>query len=111
MLYVLPLVASAEFFGGKIKEFVVDFIAFINGTAAPLIIALAFLFFIWGVFRYFIFGGADEESREKGKSAMIWGIVGFVLIVSLWGLINVIASGLGFKDTTLENIPKVGGTR
>ena len=37
-----------------------NIIGFINGTLVPLILALAFLVFVWGVFRFFIF---DTETN------------------------------------------------
>ncbi|HEX5774835.1 MAG TPA: hypothetical protein VFY28_02650, partial [Candidatus Paceibacterota bacterium] len=40
----------------------------------PLLYALAFILFLIGVVRYFFMGG--EEARTKGKSFMLWGIIG-----------------------------------
>ena len=38
-----------------------DFIiGLINNVAVPIIFALAFLVFIWGIFQYFIQGGHEE---------------------------------------------------
>lgn len=94
---------SATF--GQIGNTAQNVIQFINRILVPLIFALAFLMFIWGMFRYFIFGGADEASRDAGKQLMIWAVVAFVLMVSIWGLVNVIAEGLGFRQDQLQNVP------
>ena len=37
-----------------------------------------------GVYRYFILGAENESEREKGKQFVLWGIIGFVVIVSVW---------------------------
>lgn len=70
---------------------------FLNYTIIPLIFTFAFFFFIFNAARYFIIGGANEDSREKAKSLAIWGIAAFVFIISIWGLVNVIGGGLGIS--------------
>ncbi len=65
-------------------------IGIINTVLVPLIFALAFIVFLYGVFQYFIAGASDEETREKGKSLMIYGLIGFFVMVSVWGLVNLL---------------------
>src|SRR4051812_731630 len=65
-------------------------ISIINTVLVPLIFALAFIVFLWGVFQYFIAGAADEEKREGGKSLMIYGLIGFFVMVSVWGIVNLL---------------------
>jgi NADH:ubiquinone oxidoreductase subunit 2 (subunit N) len=62
----------------------------INNVAVPIVFALAFIVFIFGIFQYFIQGGHDEEKREAGKSLMLWGLIGFFVMVSVWGLVNIL---------------------
>ncbi|MEK7602136.1 MAG: pilin [Patescibacteria group bacterium] len=62
----------------------------INNVAVPIVFALAFIVFIWGIFRYFVQGGHDEEKREDGKQLMLWGLIGFFVMVSVWGLIHIL---------------------
>lgn len=105
----LPAFAFAQpsnSFGG-IGATVNSAIQFINGYLVPLVFALAFLLFIWGMFEYFIRGGASDESRESGKKLMLWGVVAFVMMVSIWGIVNVVADGLGFRSTQIQEIPRV----
>jgi len=103
---VLPGVAFGQF--GEVNDFLDDVSSFINSTLIPLVFALALLLFIWGIFQYFILGGADEEKREDGKKLMLWAIVGFVVMVSVFGIVNLVAGGLGFSDDeNIQNIPNV----
>ena len=87
-----------------------------NDVLVPFVFVIAFIIFIVGVARYFIWAGAEEE-KEKAKSLMLWGILGFVLMVSIWGIVNLLAGGLGEgldTDTNaLENnaIPTVPSNR
>ncbi len=62
----------------------------INNVAVPIVFAFAFIIFIWGIFQYFIRGGHDEEKRESGKQLMLWGLIGFFVMVSVWGLIHIL---------------------
>ena len=75
-------------------------VGLINNIAVPVIFALAFLVFIWGVFTYFIAGGSDEEKRGKGRSLMLYGLLGFFVMVSVWGLVNILVGSV-----QLENRP------
>ena len=80
-----------------IQIFICNIIAFLNFTILPFLIAIAFLFFIWNMARYFIIQGGEEESRRKAKQNAIYGILAFVIILSIWGIVNLLVFGLGFS--------------
>lgn len=71
----------------------------INNVAVPLVFALAFIVFIWGIFQYFILGGHDDAKKKLGRSLMIWGIVGFALMVSVWGLVHILTGTLSLNNS------------
>lgn len=101
-----PVLALAQF--GEVNSFLNDVSTFINGTLIPLVFAVALLVFIYGVFNYFILGGGDEGKRDEGKQLMLYAIIGFVVMVSIFGIVNLIAGGLGFSDDEdIQNIPNV----
>lgn len=105
----LPALAFAQpssSFGG-IGATVNSVISFINSYLVPFVFAAAFLIFIWGMFTFFIRGGHSEEARGQGKQLMLWGVVGFVMMVSIWGVVNVVADGLGFRSQNIQQIPNV----
>jgi len=104
----LPLIVSAQSFG-PIDAFFTNINTFINTTLIPLVFGVALLFFIYGMFRYFIQGGASEDDRNKGKQLIIWSIIGFVLMVSIWGIVNAISSGLfgTSRPPTLPGTPTI----
>lgn len=107
LAYALPFVALAQGELTEVTSFMDNIVKFINGTVVPFIFALAFLMFLWGVANFFIIGRDAEEAKEKGKDYMLWGIGGFVLMVSVWGIVNLIADGFGFAGEDLINIPDV----
>jgi uncharacterized membrane protein YcfT len=105
----LPMVTFAQF--GGIDTFIQDISTFINNILIPLVFALALFFFIYGVFNYTIRGKEDPTDKEKGREYMIWAVVGFVVMVSIFGIVNLIAGGLGFSDEEeIDNIPNVPTT-
>lgn len=106
VMALTPVVALAQF--GEINTFFGKITSFINDILIPLVFAVALLMFIWGMFWFFIAGGHDDEKRKKGNSLMLYAVLGFVLMVSIFGIVNLIANGLGFSDDqNIENIPNV----
>jgi hypothetical protein len=105
-LLLIPFVASAAIFG-KVDTFFKDAGGLINDILIPILLAIAFLVFIVGIVQYFLLAGKDNaDGQEKGKSLILWGIIGFVLIVSIWGIVNLLAGGLGFdKVKTIQDVP------
>lgn len=107
-VYALPLVALAQTFGGgELQGYLQSVVNFVNSVIIPLIIAFAILVFIWGMVQYFILGASDAEKRESGKSLIIWGLVGFVLILSIQGIINLLAGAFGFSNERVNNLPEL----
>lgn len=82
----------------NIQTLLTGILNFLDKTVVPFLLAIASLVFLWGIARYFIFGGANGESQEKGKSLAMYGIIGFVVILSLWGIVNLLVSGLGLRN-------------
>ena len=76
-------------------------IGIINNVIVPVLFALAFLVFIWGVIKYFFFKpmGADSFGERggyaEGRQFILWGILGLVLLFGVWGLLNMLLSTLG----------------
>ena len=72
----------------------------INNVLVPVLFAVAFIVFLWGAFTTFILGAGGEETREKGKSLMLYGLIGFFVMVSIWGLVNILKNTANLGDTT-----------
>jgi len=98
LAFAFPALAFAQVNATNVSTLGQGLIGLINNVAVPLLFALAFIVFIWGVFQYFIAGGHDEEKRETGKSLMLWGIIGFFVMVSVWGLVNILRGTFNFDN-------------
>ena len=112
-LFAIPLITFAQFNpnGGEFGIFLRDVLRFANNIIIPFIIGIGFLVFVWGMFKYFIAGGADSGKQDEGKQLMIYATLGFVLIIVFWGIVNLLAgsTGLGGEDGIDTNlIPNTG---
>jgi len=62
-----------------------------------LLFAVATGYFLFGVLM-FIQNQDDETARTAGKQHMFWGIIGIAIMLSVWGILNVISqSTRGFS--------------
>ena len=102
-MFMLPVaIVSAQIAdapnAGPFQGLLANIIIFTNNVLIPFIIGIGFLVFVWGMFQYFIAGGANDEAKEKGKSLMIWATVGFLMIIIFWGIINLLAASTGLNE-------------
>ncbi len=74
----------------------------VNSVLVPVLIAIAFIVFLWGVFNYFIYSSDDEAKRKEGRQFVLWGIIGLVIIFSVWALVNIVNYTL--FPSTISNI-------
>jgi len=76
----------------------------IGNTIIYILGSLAVVYIVWNVVQYFIHGESDK--KEAGMN-IIWGIVGLFVIVSIWGLVNILTNT--FKTiSTDQAIPNLG---
>lgn len=54
-----------------------------------LLFALAVAYFLFGLMK-FIMNQDSEEDQVAGKKHMAWGAVGLAIMVSVWGILNLI---------------------
>lgn len=83
----------------------------ILGLLIPMAFALAVLYFFWGMAKYILNAG-DDDARAAGKQVMINGIIALFVMVSIYGIINLLGNFIGITNTTSDaapviNLPKV----
>ena len=61
----------------------------LGNTAIQVLIAFAVLWIIFNVVRYIMAG--DDKRKGYGMS-ILWGIVGLFIILSIWGLVNILSN-------------------
>ncbi len=88
----------------KLADYLNYVTCFIGQSVIPLIFAIATMVFIWGAVNFFIIGGSEEEKRKQGRQLMLWGIIGFVVMLSVWSLVHIVGSTFGFSSTFLPKV-------
>lgn len=97
-ILLLPTATYAQSGDGTIQGLLAGILGFINGTIIPLILGIAFLIFLINVVRFFVIGGDNSENQENARNLALYGIGAFVLILSLWGMVNLLAYGFGLNE-------------
>lgn len=93
----------------QLSLFFINIVRVIDVVIVPVIFSVAFVVFLWGVFRYFIAGAGDEEKRKEGRKFITWSIIGFFLMFAVWGIVNLLINSLGFDTRTRPVLPLFGG--
>ena len=83
----------------KLNEFLGKIVTEIVNPIILLLAGAAFVLFIWGVFDFVAHAG-DETKRTEGKRAIMWGLVGLVIIFGAYGIINIALGTFNIKTLT-----------
>lgn len=59
-----------------------------------LMMAVAFLFFLWGAYEY-VLHADDSGARETGKTHMLYGIIGLLVMISALAILKIAAGTFG----------------
>lgn len=90
-----------------VKGYADSIISIINDVFVPVLFAIAFLYFVWGIYKYFILGATEEAAKGEGRQFVLWSLIGFAVILSLWGLVNVVTSVFNLTGTLAPNPPRL----
>ena len=71
-----------------LNAFLTKVVAQIVNPIILLLSAAAFVVFLWGIFEFVAHAG-DAAKRKTGQEAILWGLVGLVIIFGAYGIINV----------------------
>lgn len=89
---------------------IIQFIHRVNEAIINPIIQLLFLValvvFLWGVFSYVRKSDSDTE-RETGRKHMMWGLFGMFIMVSAFGIINIIINTAGVDSGTRSQLNQI----
>lgn len=88
-----------------------DLVRNIVNALLPIIIAFAVLFFFYGLVKY-VLSANDEGARSEARSIMIWGIIIIFVMVSVFGLVNILIRTFDLDNTSIDaEIPNVPAAR
>jgi len=108
LLAASPLLVSAQSVStncglpGDLAYTICRIAGFIN-IIIPILISAAVLVFIWGVIGYVL--GGSEEAKDEGKKRMLYGLIGLLVIVSIWGIVSIVKNTFGITNGSNIAIP------
>ncbi|MFA6459556.1 MAG: pilin [Candidatus Paceibacterota bacterium] len=98
---------AAQVGSPSVVENVNDLASRIGGIfniAIYLLVTLAVVFIVWNVVMYMVKGNEPDAKKEAAKSVS-WGILGLAIIISMWGLVNILVGSFRTSTGKLPNLP------
>ena len=103
-MFIDLLFTNVAYASESVDAFVSNLNTLIINPLIILLFGLAVVYFLYGIFQ-FISNSENEEAKTKGKSHMIWGIIGIVIMMGVFTILNMI-----MKTFNVEGINPEQGT-
>ncbi len=101
-----PALASAQAPIARTVDGALDWVIYIAGRALPLLILAALVLFLFGIVKRFFWSKDTADKGEAGKY-ILWGIVALFVMVSVWGLVNVLRGSFNLDNTNIPIAPAI----
>jgi uncharacterized membrane protein YidH (DUF202 family) len=85
---------SLNGFIGKVDTMIIN-------PLIDLLFALAIVYFLYGVFE-FLSNQENEEKKTTGKSHMMWGIIGIVIMMGVWTILGIVLNTMGISKSEID---------
>lgn len=66
-----------------------------------LLMAAAVVVIVWGAFQMIY----SEEKRKSGRETVVYGIIGLFVMVSIWGLVNILTNTFNLRGSYIAPPP------
>ena len=103
-ILLIPAAANAQ----QIKDIDSLTAKFVNlgNTIIGILIGFSVLWIIFNAVRFIV--KADSDDRKKYQAAIIWGIIGLFIILSIWGFVHILTTSFStVNNTPTDQFPKV----
>lgn len=87
---------------------ILEDISKIFNTIIPMLITLGIIYFIWNLIQLLM--AKSDEVKKEAKDRMLWAVLIFFVILSIWGLVGIIQRTFGINASgsiSTEEIPHV----
>ncbi len=98
--YVPPVTTTASSGNGACSTLtsnglggIVDCILYLLDKVVVLLMAGAVAYVIYGAFQMI----SSEEKRQSGRDTIVYGVIGLFVMVSVWGLVNILSSTFNLR--------------
>ena len=101
-MFFLPQVAFAA--PENVNELVRAINEFVINPIIILLFVLALIYFVWGLVK-FIQESGSPDGRKTGGNHIMWGLIGMLIMVSVFFILNVILDTFGVNNVNLNPGP------
>ena len=91
----MPVIAFAAT-SQTLKDLVRTIISYLN-VGLVLMMAFAIVMFTFYVIKYFVL---PNENRSEAGQYVMYSVIGFFVIISFWGLVNIVQNTFGLSNTS-----------
>lgn len=84
-----------------IRCIILDITDLIRGPIVALLWAALTAAFLYGLVTY-MYRGGDEKKRKEGIQFMVWSVVAFFVMISIWGLVNLLGATFNLSNIAPE---------
>jgi len=95
-MFNLIQIANAAPVSPEVTRLVNNILREIVNPVIALLVGIAVLVFIWGVFE-FVRNAESSDERKTGGQHMLWGAIGLFIMVSAYGIMNLIIGTISGK--------------
>lgn len=94
-IWALPLITFADTLAPvrNANDVVEKTMSLIN-SGIGVLIAVAVLFIVWHAVNL-VMNGGSEDKRKEAQNSILWGVVGLFVILSIWGIVNILSNTFG----------------
>ncbi len=85
---------EAQAVSAAAASFLTKFKAAILFPLISLLLGAAIVYFLWGIFQM-VMNADNAEARITGRSHMLWGVIGIVVMLSALALLKIAANTFG----------------
>lgn len=82
-------------FLGRVNELILN-------PLIGLAFALAFAYFVYSIVKYLSLDVSDSKSRKEMQDAIMWGIVGMIIMFCVYGIIHFVLATFGISNVPPE---------
>lgn len=105
-LALTPILAAAQTAPiARTVDGLLSYLIYLGGRIMPLLILAALVLFLFGVVKTFLWNSG--AGREEGKGFILGGIIALFVMVSVWGLVNLLRNTLNLDNKDIPLAPAV----
>lgn len=106
---ISPALALANQTGQPVARTIdglLSWVIYIAGRALPLLILAALVLFLFGIVKRFFWSKDSADRTEAGKF-ILWGVVALFVMVSVWGLVNLLRGSFNLDNANVPPAPAI----